>query len=773
MRFSRTVRWGWRAQGALVLATLGAATSGCGSDQDEGGASGSACVSTREYFAQKAWPEVLAKSCLTCHSPDGLAAEKNAKFKLLPPSYPGFIDANLENLAFVAGIEFEGKSELLRKPLGEMSHGGEVVLDASSPEYKTLTELVKRLQAGDACPAPTGVPQLDDVELLDPAATLRKASLHLVSRLPTPAELDAVAAGGEGALPGLLMALMAEPAFLVRVKEMFNDALLTDQFLSYSGYAANLLNDEDFPLSAPAAWDPQAEDVKVKTNRALAREPLELIAHVVAENRPFTEILTAPYTVVNPFSAPLLNVTGVTFANPTDETEFHEAALTVQRAGQAIPIPHAGVLTSFMYLNRHTTTPTNRNRHRAWHVMKTFLATDILQVANRPLDPLAATAYQNPTREDASCAACHRQIDPIAGSFQKWDDYDQEKYQPDKVWHDEMFPPGFGEETMQTSDYAAAPQWLAQRITRDRRFSLAMTRIAFQALVGRSALSYPSDTASADYGHALKSWEIEDATFRAISEGFVDANYDFKALVRDVVLSPYFRARNLKGEPSAARAVELAGIGTGHLLSPELLSRKIAAVAGVPWTRSWDRESWLTTDFRILYGGIDSENVTVRLAEPNGVMAGVMTRMANEVACSGTSWDFSKPAADRLLFPLVTLEQVPETSAGDPVPAAVDAIKQNLVHLHAYLLGETLSPGDPEIERSYRLFYDTWKEGQQKLASGELDDGITWDCRARTDRATGEDLPAERQINDDPSYALRSWMAVTSYLLSDFSFLYE
>ncbi len=54
-----------------------------------------------------------------------------------------------------------------------------------------------------------------------------------------------------------------------------------------------------------------------------------------------------------------------------------------------------------------------------------------------------------------------------------------------------------------------------------------------------------------------------------------------------------------------------------------------------------------------------------------------------------------------------------------------------------------------------------------------LSSSLPWDCRGRRNPLTGEDLPDEERINDDENYVIRSWMAVVTYLLSDFKFLYE
>jgi hypothetical protein len=56
-------------------------------------------------------------------------------------------------------------------------------------------------------------------------------------------------------------------------------------------------------------------------------------------------------------------------------------------------------------------------------------------------------------------------------------------------------------------------------------------------------------------------------------------------------------------------------------------------------------------DFKLLYGGIDSDNVPFRLQTPNGISASVAWRMANEMACTAVPWDFWKPKAQRRPLP--------------------------------------------------------------------------------------------------------------------------
>jgi hypothetical protein len=43
----------------------------------------------------------------------------------------------------------------------------------------------------------------------------------------------------------------------------------------------------------------------------------------------------------------------------------------------------------------------------------------------------------------------------------------------------------------------------------------------------------------------------------------------------------------------------------------------------------------------------------------------------------------------------------------------------------------------------------------------------------RSDRLTGEELPEGQRLEQDPTYSMRAWLAVMTYLLSDYQFLYE
>ena len=732
--------------------------------------SSDSCVSTREFFANEILGGAM-KSCAGCHEPGGLASEQNAAFMLWPSTYPGFLDANFEMVAELARSEYDGIPLLLAKASARTDHGGGKVLEEGSDEYKAIEKLIKQIDKPKECDAEVDG-TIEGIELMTELETLRKASLHLVGRLPTQGELDSVSAGGEDALRAAVEGMLNEDAFYVRLEEIFNDMLLTDRYLAYTGFGVNLLDQESWP-AAGAAYDGLPDDQRYNVNLAVTREPLDLIAYIVKNDRPFTEIVTADYTVFNTFSASIYQPEGVSFPDGATYGDLVEGRLSMNTESGKVNVPHAGILSSPMFLNRFPTTPTNRNRHRARMVLDMFLATDILRIAERPIDPSAPTQFLNPTRENPACTVCHSIIDPIGGGFQKYDDNDQEEYDPAREWYTDMYSPGFGEEDMPTSDYGAALQWLGKRISEDPRFVLATTYTVYRGLTGLEPIAYPTDPEAEDYQARQEAWYAQEAEFTRIGQAFVDSNYNLKTIVSGLVLSPYFRAKAVDLPKDADEALYLE-MGVGRLSTPELLAKKIQAVTGARWIRGWDMNDYLLTDYRILYGGIDSDTVTNRLDAMNGIMASVAWRLANEVSCGTTAWDFSKPAGERLLFPMVELDIMPESESGFEVPEAVDAIRRNIQHLHYRVLGEELELTDPEIDATFNLFVETWREGMTLVNADPANAYLTWRCQARANPLNpAQDLPEAQWIQQDPNYTVRAWMAVMTYLYSDYKFLYE
>lgn len=718
------------------------------------------CVDTDKFFKESIWTPVLSKKCIGCHNPTGVAGTTDLVLQM--SDYPGYLEANQQTLANVARLEIDGMPLLLAKPSAMVEHGGGLQLPDDSEEYRLLADMIERFKAPTHCENDADINRFfDGVVLLDEEQTLRKAVFLLASRLPTPEELDMVRGQGIDALDAVLDGALREEAFYVRMKEIVNDLIHTDQFR----IGDDAVDTVDKGLFPNPAWYADIEDTTERnnmmrlTNDAIAREPLEIVEHVLRNERPFTEAFTADYTIINPYSARAYGIDLANFADPNDANE--KIPWTFEMIDQA------GLLTTSVFLNRYPSTPTNRNRARARFFYKFFLATDVMRLAARPLDATQIQVH-NPTLNVAACNVCHNNMDPVAGAFQNWTDDGRYRPMPEG-WYGDMVPPGFGDKELPYEETPRALSWLAEQAIQDPKFALAMVHLVYTGLTGQEPLEEPMELEDVDYLARIRAFEAQDHVFKKIAQGFAASGFELRYVVKELVKTHYFRATSTTEDLDEQRYMELADMGTARILSPEGLHRRLESALGVGWKRGNANVLLDAAYFKFFYGGIDSAQVTDRLTEMNGVMANVVDRMANEMSCTMTAFDFTRPAEERVLFPEVELTDLPGT------PGAEAAIRANLVYMHDHLLGEALTPEDPEIDRSYAVLKAVWDDGQAGLLLPEnpYPTALPNPCRATTDRITGEALPEELQIVQDPDYIVRAWMAVTAYMLGDFRFLYE
>ena len=738
------------------------------------------CTAERDFH--EAWIKVVERTCLKCHVIDGEASESSFKLHdLLRVPASERTQTNQKNCDALTEIalinEEDGRSRLLAKSKGELDHGGGEILKQDSTAFRVLQDFVRSRQKA----TPSNYEELpfdddsrslfENTKMISERQLLRRITLSLAARLPTISELESIDSQGISAFDSILAKLMREEAFYNRLLEGFNDIFLTR---GYDGNGEDVLSYNHFEHTRH--WYqkhdldqfPEKERQKARYKladqyrEALRREPLELVRFIVDQDRPFTEIVNANYTMVSPYTARGYGVFDVLrdqFKNPDDPFEFIPTKLNAlkHRDGKTQPTvdgfyPHAGVLSMFQYLRRYPTTETNRNRLRARMVYQHFLGVDIMNLAPRVGDAAAIDAkYKTPTMQAAECVVCHRTIDPIAGLFQDY--YNEEgHYGPRKSgWFADMFGPGCEKVDLPATDILRPIQWLGQRIEQDPRFAVAMVEHVYYILMGRRVLLPPNDIDDPHFAAKRLGYLAQRQTIERVADRFRKQNFNLKVVFQEWVLSPFYRVDGLKEvETNPERMGELDDLGVVRMLSPEQLERKIVAVFGKPWGR-------LTDSYAILYGGIDSQEVTERLTEPSGAIGAIQRMMANDVACKNVAADFALPADQRRLFPGIELDVVP--TADDPVVES--KLRAAIVHLHRHVLGRDDSPNGVDVDQTLRLFAGIVAQGTSR---GRFENVESYFCKS-----SGQDGPRDL----DPHYTMRAWRAVVTYLLRQHDFLYE
>ncbi len=746
---------------------------------------GPGCAGVDDYFLDEVWTKVAAQSCLKCHRAGGDAEE--SKFVLQDPSRipeperGGALQRNRAAFGRMAALQNGGKSRLLLKATGALNHEGEEVLKPDSTGYRILAEYVRRANIPpDEKPAretgltaKDGPPFFEGIAMIDDRRLLRRVTLSLAGRLPAAEELQAVEKQGLEALAPILDAVLKEDAFYERLAEAFNDIFLTRGYelatdaLSYEDFGSTRRWTQKHDLSHIAdegARKKAAAQIKADYSEALFREPLELIKHLVRNERPFTEIVTADYIMISPYTARgygIYDELREKFQNPEDPFEYIPVRLKAlkKRSGkdhqpsQTGFYPHAGMLSTFQYLRRYPTTETNRNRLRARMYYEHFLGIDVLELAARVSDAAAVSAkYQVPTMEAAECVVCHKTVDPVAGVFQDY--YSMENvfgvFGPRKEgWFKDMFGAGLEGDDLPPDQRWRALQWLGERTAKDPRFATTMVEHVYYVLTGRKVLLPPKALDDADYAAKLRAYQAQRKEIEGIAARFAKADFNLKGVFKEWVVSSFYRADGLATMvANPQRRAELSDLGLARMLGPEQLERKVAAIFGKPWGQLEVKET------AILYGGIDSKQVTERAADPSGVMGAIQRTMANDVACKNVPLDFARQPSHRRLFPNIELDVVPGTS-----PEAEKLIRAAIVHLHELVLGRYDGNTDPEVTRTYELFAGIISDAQSSKDLNPLENHT---C-----------LGLDNKQVKDPEFTLRAWRGVVTYLLRQHSFLYE
>lgn len=760
------------------------------------------------FFTAELWPKIGRVECVKCHKSGGDAEDTRFVLRdlsrLARQQRESALRANRDAFLRMAFEQKDNESLLLLKASGRLDHGGNEVLKRGGAGYQILQAFVHRVQnpnsiPSDASPDASGIASFfDGLEMLDHERLLRRVTLSLAGRLPTDKELaslakastpeyttqagtrasasrgETVVGNQRKAFVALLDNILTEDAFYDRLREGFNDIFLTlgvdgnpDQtVLSYEHFDKTRGWYQKFDLSHIQDEKERREAgyrLAREYRAALLGEPMRLVEHIVRNDHPFTEIVTADYIMVTPYTARgygCFDAIKDQFKNHDDPFEYIPVRLKALQGRRESEnqdsktgfYPHAGLLSTLQYLSRYPTTETNRNRLRARMYYEHFLGVDVLELAARVSDAAAVTSkFENPTMQASECVVCHKTLDPVAGLFQNFWRFDRNSalYGKRKEgWFTDMFTTGFEGQNLPASERWRALQWLGKQTASDPRFARAMTGHAYYLLTGRRPLLPPKDLDDPLYDARAVAYHAQQKQIDSIAASFKESNYNFKTAIKDWILSDFYRVDGWSSRiTSAERVASLEDVGVVRMLSPEQLERKIEAVFG-------KASGHLQGQTAMLYGGIDSKEVTERAVDPSGAMGAIQRTIANDVACKNVALDFSRDQSARILFPDIETDSIPGES-----PSADMKIRAAIVHLHKHVLGRDDNEDSVEVNRTFELFAGVINDARN--TSG-IDERETWSCR----QGLLKPVP-------DPHYTVRAWRAVLTYLLRQQEFLYE
>ena len=470
------------------------------------------------------------------------------------------------------------------------------------------------LGCGDPKPADEVEPASVFTELPAPQL-LRRMSLELTGKLPSIEDLDAVEAD-----PTLIddyqTALLADPLLEERLVRLFAERWRTrlDKFE---------LQTYDVGLS---------EGLEYSFERSVGEEPLRLMAHVAVNDLPWTDIVTANYTMSNELLASIWPIDYPTTGEGWQVSTYSDGR------------PAGGVLTTNGLWWRYVTNVSNMNRARVAAISRLLLCQDLL---SRPVSLSGAVALSdadgtaNAIKNTDGCIACHSTIEPLASTlFGFWTVI---SYNPLELsyYHAEReqlgqdylgFSPGyFGKPLGGLVDLGPA-------IANDSRFYSC-------AAEGTAEMFWHRSVTGDDFS------DVE-----TLRETFLNNDIKFRPLLAAILETPEFRAGGLTDDATEA---DEKRHNTWRLMSPDLSSDVIQDLTGFRWLyEGFDQMDNDDPGYRVLAGGVDGYQI-VRTQQDPGITWTLTNQRRAEAAASYAVHSELVESADRVLFNHVTIDSRP------------------------------------------------------------------------------------------------------------------
>lgn len=508
-----------------------------------------------------------------------------------------------------------------------------------------------------AC-APQPEAPADGLTLLDPREQLIRVSVDLRGVHPSETELAAIEANPE-LYEQFVDRYLADERFLDRVEEVWNLKFLTRNGETY--FDTDGIGLDGVPSTRIAA--------------SIADEPLKLVRHLVENDLPYSEVVTANYTMADEVLAAAYNL------DYPDTGEGWQAAH--YRDGR----PEAGILSMTTTWLKYPSMGGNANRHRANAVSKLLLCDDYLSrpiLLNRTnIDQLVEDPEVAILSE--TCQSCHASLDPLAAHFYGFfhEDPVEERdvaiaYFPENEegWRDyaDKSPAYYGTPTGNLTELGA-------QIADDPRFAECATKIAWEGFTQRTYTD-------ADWSE-----------LQAAEAAFTDAGMLVKPLVREIVTSRAYLAR----QDDAGR------VETVKTASPAQLANIIDGITGYRWT--FDGQDGLvdpTNGLVILAGGVDGGFVTTPNYVPSVGSVFVLERLAQAAALDVAAHDLDPARTDAAR--MINLVSATDTPDGDP-----DRFEAQIRALYLQVTGLELASDATEPAELATL----WKQIYSVEASSE------------------------------------------------------